>query len=59
VQAAFAQIFEARVDFALLGVSPGNQIQVQVSLWANNLPLQLLPKEGWLTMELSAELQSW
>ncbi len=59
VQAAFAQIFEARVDFALLGVSPGKQIQVQVSLWANNLPLQLLPKESWLTMDLSGELQSW
>jgi alpha-amylase/alpha-mannosidase (GH57 family) len=59
IQAAFAQIFEARIDFAVVGIIIGQQIHLQVSLWANDLPLQVLPQDGWLVLELSEELQSW
>jgi alpha-amylase/alpha-mannosidase (GH57 family) len=59
LQACFAQIFEVRLDFEILGISPGKQIQLQISLWADDLPLQIMPEEGWLTLELSEEFQDW
>ncbi len=59
LQASFSQIFEVRLDYDILRTSPGKQIQLQISLWANDLPLQIIPQEGWLTLELSEELASW
>jgi hypothetical protein len=59
VQVAFRQIFEARLDFNILGVSPHERINLQVSIWANELPLQVLPQDGWVTLELTEDLLSW
>ncbi len=59
VEVAFGQIFELRVDRTLLGLSTGERIQFQASLWANALPVQAIPQEGWLTLELTEHLASW
>jgi alpha-amylase/alpha-mannosidase (GH57 family) len=59
VQAAFSEIFELGLAYDLLNLHPHERTNIQVSLWANDLPLQLLPQEGWLTMELTDELVSW
>jgi alpha-amylase/alpha-mannosidase (GH57 family) len=59
VQVAFRQIFELRLDFKILGVSPHERISLQVSIWVNELPLQVLPQDGWLTLELTEDLVSW
>jgi hypothetical protein len=59
VQVAFSRIFEARLDYSLLGVGPREQIRLQVSIWARELPLQVIPQEGWLTLKLSEDLGSW
>ena len=59
LQAAFGRIFELRVDYALLGLHPNEKVNLQVSLWADELPLQVLPQEGWLALELTDELVSW
>ena len=59
LQAAFSRIFEVRFDYGILGIGPGKRIHLQVSLWADNLPLQIMPQEGWLTLDLSEELQTW
>jgi hypothetical protein len=59
VQVAFRQIFELRLDFSILGVAPHERINLQVSIWANELPLQVIPQEGWLTLELTEDLVSW
>jgi alpha-amylase/alpha-mannosidase (GH57 family) len=59
LQASFSQIFEVRLDFELLKVASGGRIKLQVSLWANDLPLQVMPQEGFLTLELSEEFQNW
>jgi len=59
LQVAFRRIFELRLDYSLLGYEPHQQIRVQVSIWANALPLQVIPQEGWLTLRLSDELISW
>ena len=59
VQVAFRQVFELRFAFSILGVAPHEQIKLQVSIWMNGLPLQVLPQEGWLTLELTEDLTSW
>jgi len=59
LQASYSQIFEVRLDYGTLGIGPGKQIQLQISLWADDLPLQIMPPEGWLALELSGEFQVW
>ena len=59
VQVAFRQIFECRLDYTILGVAPHERINLQVSIWMDGLPLQVLPQEGWLTLELTEDLTSW
>jgi len=57
--ACFSQIFEVRLDYELLRISSRGKIQLQVSLWADDLPLQIMPQEGFLTLELFDEFQNW
>ena len=59
LQVAFRRIFELRLDYRLLGSEQHQQIRVQVAIWANALPLQVIPQEGWLSLRLTDELVSW
>jgi hypothetical protein len=59
LQVAFQRIFELRLDYRLLGYEEHQQIRLQVSIWANALPLQVIPQEGWLSLRLTDELVSW
>jgi alpha-amylase/alpha-mannosidase (GH57 family) len=59
LQVAFHRIFELRLDYRLLGYEQHQQIRLQVSIWANALPLQVIPQEGWLSLGLTDELVSW
>jgi alpha-amylase/alpha-mannosidase (GH57 family) len=59
VQVAFARVFELRLDHGLLGFGLHEIVHLQVSIWANELPLQVIPQEGWLNLELAEDLESW
>ena len=59
VKVAFAKVFEVRLAFSILDVAPHERINLQVSIWMNGLPLQILPQEGWLTLELTEDLTVW
>ena len=59
VQAAFARVFELRLDYSVLEVTPQEGISLQVAIWMNGLPLQLLPQEGWLNLELTEDSTAW
>jgi len=59
VQVAFKQVVEIRLDFSVLGVTPHERINLQVSIWVNELPLQVIPQEGWLALGLTEDLESW
>ena len=59
VKVAFQRIFELRLDYTILGVAPHERISVQASIWMNGLPLQVLPQEGWLNLELTEDLTVW
>ena len=59
LQVAFHRIFELRLDYNLLGYEQHQQIRLQVSIWADALPLQVIPQEGWLSLRPTEELISW
>ncbi len=59
LQAGFSQIFEVRLDYSILGINPGKRVQLKIALWADDLPLQVIPQEDWLALELSTEFESW
>ena len=59
LQVAFNRVFELRADYRLLGFALGQRARLQVSLWAEELPLQIIPQEGWLALELAEDLASW
>ena len=59
LQVAFQRIFELRLDYSLLGYEPHQLIRLQVSIWANSLPLQAIPQEGWLSLRPTDDLISW
>ena len=59
VQAGFSRVLELGVDYGTLETSPGKKVQLQISLWANDLPLQIMPQEGWLALELGDDFQVW
>jgi hypothetical protein len=59
VRVAFDQVFELGLDYSLLGLHTGEKTRVQISLWANDLPLQVIPPEGWITIDLTEEVVRW
>jgi hypothetical protein len=59
LQAAFERVFELRLDYSALDLTPQDRISLQVAIWMNGLPLQLLPQEGWLNLELTEDLTAW
>ncbi len=59
VRVAYRSIFEAGIDYEMLQLKPGEKTRVQVSLWVNELPLQVVPPDGWLALELTEDLVSW
>jgi alpha-amylase/alpha-mannosidase (GH57 family) len=59
IQAAFQRIFELSLDYSALGLRPHEKIHLQVSLWVNELPVQVIPPEGWLTLELTEYTVVW
>jgi alpha-amylase/alpha-mannosidase (GH57 family) len=59
VQVAFARVFELGIDYSILEVTPQDRISLQVSVWLRGLPVQVLPQEGWLTLELTEDLTVW
>ncbi len=59
MQVALERVFELRLDFDLLGLSNPDKAQFQVSLWVNGLPVQAIPHEGWLTIELTGNFVVW
>lgn len=58
-QIAFGQVFEVALSYSLLGLAPQQRTDLQVSFWVNQLPVQILPREGWLSLELTSDLVAW
>ncbi|HET7841160.1 MAG TPA: glycoside hydrolase family 57 protein, partial [Terriglobia bacterium] len=59
IQAAFARVFELSLSYQALGIKAHENVKIQVSLWVNELPVQVIPQEGWLTLELTEDYLAW
>ncbi len=59
IRAAYRDIFEMALPYAALGLDPQQKISLQVSFWLDHLPVQVLPKEGWLALEMSEDVVGW
>src|SRR5579863_1419330 len=59
LEVAFERVFEVRLSYELVSPTAEHKVRLQVSLWADELPLQVIPQEGWLTLELTKDLISW
>ncbi len=59
VRAAYQNILELSLEFELLGLDSHHAASTQVSFWVDQLPVQALPREGWLTLEMAEDLLSW
>jgi alpha-amylase/alpha-mannosidase (GH57 family) len=57
--AALGRVFEMRVSFGLLQSDGSGELRLQISAWANELPLQAIPQEGWLIPKMDGYLESW
>ncbi len=55
VAAVVGHIFECRVPLALLGAKPGSTINLRFALYENNLPIDALPVEGSVDLEVQPE----
>jgi alpha-amylase/alpha-mannosidase (GH57 family) len=52
------RILEARLSLAALGITPGQPVHFQLSLWQDGLPMDALPPQGWLECS-TAEPSDW
>jgi alpha-amylase/alpha-mannosidase (GH57 family) len=57
--AAFDRILEVSVARSLLHLQESNTLFLSVALWEGGLPVDLLPVEGWLEVQLGAENFGW
>ncbi|MGH9376141.1 MAG: hypothetical protein ACRD1J_08250, partial [Terriglobia bacterium] len=51
IRAAHQDIFEMSLTYAALRLDPQQTASLQVSIWVDQLPVQVLPKEGRLALE--------
>ena len=59
LEIAFGSVFELRADHTLVGAKPDEQLNLQVSVWENAVPVQVVPQEGWLNLRLRVEPSTW
>ncbi len=59
VRAAFGSVFELAVPSSLVSPARLETCLLQVSLWINDLPVQVLPREGHLPLVSPQEAGGW
>jgi alpha-amylase/alpha-mannosidase (GH57 family) len=53
IEYAYRKIYEIRVPLSSIGAALRQPVRFQLSLWQNGLPLDALPKHGWLEVSTS------
>ncbi|HEX2711159.1 MAG TPA: glycoside hydrolase family 57 protein [Candidatus Acidoferrales bacterium] len=59
VQAAFDKILEVAIAPRFLALAGRTSLSLGVALWHGGLPVDLLPAEGWLNVQLGTEAFAW
>jgi alpha-amylase/alpha-mannosidase (GH57 family) len=55
IEVAMQKILEATVPFTLLGVLPGDELLLRFSVWRDRLPMDALPLEGSVKLQVVPE----
>ncbi|HEU0142634.1 MAG TPA: glycoside hydrolase family 57 protein, partial [Bryobacteraceae bacterium] len=55
---AYHSVLEMKLPLPALGISIGNPVRVQMSMWHGGLPVDALPPQGWLEVS-TAEPSDW
>ena len=50
IESAFRKVCEIRISLASTGISVGQDLRFQVSLWQAGLPMDALPAQGWIDL---------
>ncbi len=50
-----SKILEFQVPLAELGAVPGSRVRLRLSVWRDRLPVDALPAEGWLELDVVSE----
>lgn len=58
VEYAFSKIFEVRVPLSAAGAAMRQPVRFHLSLWQDGLPLDAVPRQGWLEVS-TAEPNDW
>jgi len=54
-QPRLAKVLEFQVPLAELGAAPGSRVRMRFSVWRDRLPIDALPAEGWLELDVVSE----
>jgi hypothetical protein len=57
VEAALARILEVKLPLSMLGATQGQTINLRFTLWRQGLPLDALPADGSMDLEIVSEEQ--
>jgi hypothetical protein len=55
---AFRQVLEGKIQLRPLGITPGQPVRFQLSMWQSGLPLNALPPQGYIEVP-TAEPADW
>jgi hypothetical protein len=56
-EATLARILELKLPLSMLGVTQGQTINLRFTLWRQGLPLDALPVDGSMELEIASEEQ--
>jgi hypothetical protein len=56
-EAALARILELKLPLSMLGVTQGQTVNLRFTLWRQGLPLDALPVDGSMELEIASEEQ--
>ncbi len=59
VTAAFDKILEVGIGRKLFNLRERSSLSLGVALWQGGLPVDVLPAEGWLEVQLGADAYAW
>ena len=58
IETSYGKVCEVRVSLAAAGISIGQDVRFQISLWQGGLPMDALPPQGWIEFS-TAEPMEW
>jgi alpha-amylase/alpha-mannosidase (GH57 family) len=56
VECAFARVLEAKFPLGIAGVEGGGGLKFQLSLWQGGLPLDAVPRQGWIELASTSDV---